>query len=64
MSELTPEQVANWRNVLVPMLGPYALLMPPAEINAVRDRMQERVNKLDDKLTQGGKVNGRIDKVD
>lgn len=41
MSEqLTPEQLANWRRVLLSMLGPYALLMSDAEIQAYRDKMQ------------------------
>ena len=52
MSELTDEQVKNWREVLCATLGPYALLMPREQVQAFRDKMQTQVNKLDKKLTE------------
>ena len=44
---MTPEQIKNFRSVLVGMIGPYALIMPDEEIVAMRDKFQER---LDDGL--------------
>jgi hypothetical protein len=49
MSGLTDEQVAFWRNLLITLplppfglsLGPYALIMPAEQIQAVRDRLVE-----------------------
>ena len=38
---LTPEQVKNWRRVLLGVIGPYALLMSDEEVQQVRDKMQE-----------------------
>ena len=38
--KLTPEQIKNWRNVLLGMLGPYALLMPDEDVQKMRDNMQ------------------------
>lgn len=41
MSEpMTPEQIENWRRVLIVTLGPYALHMPAEQIQAYRDKMQ------------------------
>ncbi len=40
-SELTPEQIKNWRTAMVGMLGPYALIMPDEQIQRMRDKMQE-----------------------
>lgn len=37
---LTTEQIANWRQVLTTMLGPYALLMTEEQIQCYRDRFQ------------------------
>jgi len=42
---LTPEQIKNWRNVLLGMIGPYALLMPDAEVQAMRDKLQSELAK-------------------
>ena len=44
--KLTPEQVGNWRHVLLPMLGSYALIMPVREVQAYRDKMQEHADAL------------------
>lgn len=47
MSEiLTKEQVQNWRQVLLGMIGPYALLMPDEQVQAFRDRFQSKVDDL------------------
>lgn len=37
---LNDEQVMHWRFVLVGMIGPYALIAPREEIQAIRDKMQ------------------------
>ena len=43
---LTPEQVENWRRVLLGMIGPCALMMPIKDIQRFRDKMQKDVNKI------------------
>ena len=45
METLTPEQIKNWRNVLLTMIGPYALIMTDAEVQCMRDIMQQRVDQ-------------------
>ena len=47
MSEekLTDVQIDNWRKVLSMSLGPYALIMPKEEVQAIRDKMQEHVGE-------------------
>ncbi len=45
MEVLTPEQIKNWRQVLFGMIGPYALIMPDAEVQLLRDRMQQQVDQ-------------------
>lgn len=40
---LTQEQIKNWRTVLIGLVGPWALLMPDAEVQALRDEMQAQV---------------------
>ncbi len=47
--KLTPEQVENWRNVLLGMVGPYALIMPVEQVQAMRDKFQEEANNLPSK---------------
>lgn len=44
--QLTPEQVENWRRVLLSYLGPYALIMPEKDVNKMKDRFQENINRL------------------
>ena len=45
MSEkLTDAQSANWRKLLIPMLGPYALIMPAEQVQAFKDKMQANVD--------------------
>jgi hypothetical protein len=44
--KLTPEQIENWRNVLLGMIGPYALIMPAEQVQAMRDKFQEQANSL------------------
>ena len=50
--KLSPEQIANWRRVLITMIGPYALMMSDEQIQDYRDKMQQQVNDIPDK---GGK---------
>jgi len=44
--KLTEEQIKNWREVLIKMIGPYALLMPREEIQAFHDRTQRDIDKM------------------
>ena len=50
---MTPEQVKNWRRILFEQLGPWALIMPVSEIEAVRDRMQRLANTLSGEVVDG-----------
>jgi hypothetical protein len=43
--KLSPEQVVNWRRVLCATMGPYALMAPEAEIQALRDRFQKAADQ-------------------
>lgn len=43
---LSPEQIMNWRRVLSLQFGPIAYILPDAEIQEFRDKMQEETNKL------------------
>ena len=45
-SKLTPEQIENWRRILVTQIGPYALFMSLEEIQEHRDMIQKQVNKI------------------
>lgn len=40
MNELTPEQIENWRKVLLRQIGPYALIMPVEDIRRYREMFQ------------------------
>lgn len=44
MSELTPEQIKNWREALSLTLGPYALIMPVEKVQEFRDLYQKRID--------------------
>jgi len=44
--KLTPEQIENWRKILVRRLGPYALIMPVEKIQAIRDKMQRQAGEI------------------
>jgi hypothetical protein len=46
MDNLTPEQIENYRKMLITQLGPYALIMPVDKIEAYRKRMQSCVDEL------------------
>lgn len=46
MSELTDEQLVNWRAVLAQMFGSYAFIMPREQVQLFRDRMQADVERL------------------
>ena len=43
---MTKEQIANFRKVLITMIGPYGVIMPDEDVIAYRDRLQSRVNQL------------------
>ena len=47
--KLTPEQIKNWRNTLVGVIGPYALIMPDEEVQKIRDEMQSNLDEEKDK---------------
>jgi len=53
VEKLTPEQIKNWRKILAGMIGPYAFLMPDEEVQAIRDRMQARLNQIADSPDRG-----------
>lgn len=42
---LTPQQIENWRKMLFSLIGPYALIAPPEDIQRMRDDMQRRANE-------------------
>jgi len=42
-NKLSPEQIENWRRVLAMLIGPYAFLMKPEEIQRHRDVMQGKL---------------------
>lgn len=42
--KLSSEQIENWRRILVMEIGPYALIMPPEEIQKHRDKIQLAIN--------------------
>lgn len=37
---LTPDQIKNWRRVLFGMVGPWALIMPEEDIQAMLEKIQ------------------------
>lgn len=45
MTTMTPEQISNFRKVLVGMIGPYALIMPDKDVVEARDMIQARINR-------------------
>lgn len=46
---LTPEQMQNWRKLLVGIVGPYALIMPEAQIQEFRGKIQDKADLIGDK---------------
>jgi hypothetical protein len=40
--KLSDEQVQSWRKILLLQIGPYAMIMPPEEIQKIRDKMQSQ----------------------
>ena len=42
--QLSPEQVRNWRLVLVHMGVPFAMSMPETMVQQFRDALQDRIN--------------------
>ncbi len=43
---LTEKQIENWRKVLALQIGPYALIMPVAEIEEIKDIYQQKVKDI------------------
>ena len=43
---LTAEQITNWRNALVQLLGPYALIMPVEQVHTLRDKFQNDLSRI------------------
>jgi len=41
---VTPEQIENFRSVLVQIIGPFALLMPDEDVVKMKDNFQARVD--------------------
>ena len=44
-TDLTDEQIENWRKALAMSLGSYAFLMTKEQIQAYRNKMQEHFNE-------------------
>ena len=47
--QLSPEQIKNWRQVLVQVVGPFALIMPESMVHDLRDLYQKRIDQLVEK---------------
>ena len=45
MEKLTPKQIQNWRNILLQQLGPMALLLTDKQVQAHKDKMQQKIDK-------------------
>lgn len=50
--KLTPEQIKNWREILVGQIGPYASIMSDEAIQAMRDMMQTRVDEIAEEMEE------------
>ena len=44
-NQLTPDQIKHWRQVLLHVVGPGAMLIPDAMVQEFRDRFQQRINE-------------------
>jgi hypothetical protein len=51
--KMTPEQIKNFRNILSAMIGAYALMMTDEQVIAMRDKFQEKINKMDKESANG-----------
>ena len=51
--KLSPEQIKNWREVLIHMVGPYALVMPEEMVQEFKDRFQGMVEQLPQSAAPG-----------
>jgi hypothetical protein len=58
--KLTPEQIKNWRNALLGMIGPYALLMPDEEVQQMRDNMQSHFSEPNAKIVHPASENHQL----
>ena len=50
LTGLTDEQVENWRNILLTMVGSYALVMPRKEVVKLKKRFQEIADEEGEKM--------------
>lgn len=62
MTEMTDEQIENWRKMLLGLLGPYALVMPREKVVAFRDKYQGDINKIEEMrpVNKTGPVSGEV----
>jgi len=60
---LTDEQIESWRNVLVGILGPYALIMPEREVQAIRNYLQRKADQLQEQVNQDVKTKPTLRKT-
>lgn len=56
---LTPKQIDAWRRILCGMVGPYALMAPAEQIQAIHDNLQRH---LDSKNVHIWHIKVRFDK--
>ena len=54
--KLIDKQIENWRNVLLGMIGPYALIMPKEEIEKLADTFQKRMDEYVQKEMRNDKT--------
>jgi hypothetical protein len=47
---LTADQIQNWRKTMFGMFGAAALILPDAEIQAFKDRMQAEADQISERL--------------
>lgn len=58
---LTQQQIKNWRFVLLGMLGPYANIMPPEDIERIATASQMRADREEeDRLTRYHKLASNV----
>ena len=51
--KLTSEQIENWRLAMLPVIGPYALVMSEEDIQSMRDKLQKRLDVEADVCSHG-----------
>jgi hypothetical protein len=61
---LTDEQVKNWRSTLFLTLGPWAMMMPVEQIEAIRDRMHHQAEVFARDLRAEAQELEELDRLD